>query len=155
MHSHEHAFICYKSFNFLWWTCIYKSISHALNDNIVFFVAHVSTLIYTCSCLGCNMMRSMIDVCWGYGTFNATLIVKCMLLCAYVYRIQVGMAIFPRPAWPASPRFTPCGFSPPCKGGGAGMGQDFRPTPRGGARMGLHFLDPPCPAPPRPILNPH
>ena len=53
------------------------------------------------------------------------------------------MAIFPRPAWPAPPRFAPCGFSPPRKGGGVGMGQDFRPAPRGGAGMGLHFLDPP------------
>ena len=31
------------------------------------------------------------------------------------------------------------------------MGRDFRPVPRGGAGMGLHFLDPPRPilAPPR------
>ena len=26
------------------------------------------------------------------------------------------------------------------------MGQDFSPAPRGGAGMGLDFLDPPCPA---------
>ena len=31
-------------------------------------------------------------------------------------------------------------------GGGGGMGQDFNPTPRGGAGMGLGFLDPPHPA---------
>ena len=30
------------------------------------------------------------------------------------------------------------------------MGQDFSPAPRGGAGMGLDFLDPPRPAPPRP-----
>ena len=30
------------------------------------------------------------------------------------------------------------------------MGQDFRLTPQGGAGMGLDFLDPPCPVPPRP-----
>ena len=62
---------------------------------------------------------------------------------------HLGMAILPRPAWPAPPRFAPCGFSPPRKGDGAGMGQDFRPAPRGGAGMGLHFLDPlrPIPAP--------
>ena len=35
----------------------------------------------------------------------------------------------------------PCGFSPPCKGDGAGMGQDFRPAPP-------H----PRPTPPRPAL---
>ena len=64
------------------------------------------------------------------------------------------MAILPRPAWPAPPRFAPCGFSPPRKGGGAGMGRDFRPAPRGGAGMGLHFLDPPRPAPPHPHLTP-
>ena len=40
------------------------------------------------------------------------------------------------------------GFSPPRKGSGAGMGQDFSPTPRGGAGMALDFLNPPCPAPP-------
>ena len=55
------------------------------------------------------------------------------------------MAILPRPAWSAPPRFTPCGFFPPRKGGGVGMGWDFRPVPRGGAGMGLHFLDPPRP----------
>ena len=34
------------------------------------------------------------------------------------------------------------------------MGQDFSPAPRGGAGMGLGFLDPPRPAPPhrRPAL---
>ena len=35
------------------------------------------------------------------------------------------------------------------------MGQDFSPSPRGGARMGLDFLDPPHPRPspslPRPV----
>ena len=69
---------------------------------------------------------------------------------------DLGMAILPRPAWPAPPRFAPCGFSPPRKGGGAGMGQDFRPAPRGGAGMGLHFLDPPrpIPTPSRPIPAP-
>ena len=56
------------------------------------------------------------------------------------------MAILPRPAWPA-PRFALCGFSLPRKGDGAGMGQDFRPAPRDGVGMGLHFLDPPCPIP--------
>ena len=30
------------------------------------------------------------------------------------------------------------------------MGQDFDPAPRGGAGMGLDFLDPPRPAPSRP-----
>ena len=54
----------------------------------------------------------------------------------------LGMAILPRPAWPAPPRVAPCGFSPPCKGDGAGMGRDFRPAPRGGTGMGLHFLGP-------------
>ena len=47
----------------------------------------------------------------------------------------------------APPRFTTCRFSPPRKGGGAGMGRDFRPAPQDGAGMGLHFLSPPCPAP--------
>ena len=49
----------------------------------------------------------------------------------------------------APPRFTTCRFSPPRKGGGAGMGRDFRPAPQDGAGMGLHFLDPPraIPAP--------
>ena len=65
----------------------------------------------------------------------------------------LGMAILPRPTWPALPRFAPCGFSPPRKGGGAGMGQDFRPAPWGGAKMGLHFLDLPRPAPPPPLIN--
>ena len=66
------------------------------------------------------------------------------------------MAILPRPAWLAPPRFAPCEFSPSRKGDGAGMGQDFRPAPRGEAGMGLHFLDPPrlIPAPPHPAL-PH
>ena len=63
------------------------------------------------------------------------------------------MAIFPRPTWPAPPRFALCGFSPPRKGGGAGMGQNFRPAPRGGAGMGLHFLDPPRPIPAPPRIN--
>ena len=48
------------------------------------------------------------------------------------------------------PRFAPSGFSPPRKGGGARMGQDFNPAPRGGVGMGLDFLDLPRPAPPRP-----
>ena len=43
---------------------------------------------------------------------------------------------------------TPCGFSSPHKGGGAGMGQAFSAAPQGGAGMGLDFLDPPHPAPP-------
>ena len=30
------------------------------------------------------------------------------------------------------------------------MGQDFSPAPRGRAGIGLDFLDPPRPAPPRP-----
>ena len=46
-------------------------------------------------------------------------------------------------------------FSPPLKGGGAGMGQDFSPAPQGGAGMGLDFVDPPCPAPSCPHLVPH
>ena len=52
------------------------------------------------------------------------------------------MAILPRPA--------PCGFSPPCKGGGpggAGMGQYFVPAPRGGVGMDLVFLSPTRPIP--------
>ena len=61
------------------------------------------------------------------------------------------MAILPRPASPAPPRFALHGFSPPRKGGGAGMGQDFSPTLWGGAGMGLDFLDPPYP---RPSLSP-
>ena len=66
-----------------------------------------------------------------------------------VIGVSIGMAILPRPAWPAPPRFAPCGFSPRLKGDGVGMGQDFRPAPRGGAGMDLHFLDPsrPIPAP--------
>ena len=32
---------------------------------------------------------------------------------------------------------------PPRKGGGAGMGQDFSPAPRGWAGVGLDFLDMP------------
>ena len=45
--------------------------------------------------------------------------------------------------FPAPPCFAPRGFSPPRKGDGAGMGQDFCPAPWGGAGMGLGFLDPP------------
>ena len=52
------------------------------------------------------------------------------------------------------PRFAPSGFSPPRKGGGARMGQDFSPAPRGGVGMGLDFLDLPCPTPPRPCPAP-
>ena len=68
---------------------------------------------------------------------------------------RLGMAILPRLAWPAPPRFAPCGFSPPRKGDGAGMGQDFRPAPWGGVGMGLHFLDPlrPIPALPHPVQH--
>ena len=51
---------------------------------------------------------------------------------------------------PVPSRFVPCGFFPPRKGDGVGMRQDFRPTPRDGAGIGLHFLDLP-----RPILVPH
>ena len=36
--------------------------------------------------------------------------------------LWLGMTILSRPAWPAPPCFAPCGFSPPHKGGGAGMG---------------------------------
>ena len=68
---------------------------------------------------------------------------------------SLGMTIFPRPAWPAPPHFAPCGFSLSRKGGGARMGQDFRPAPWGGAGMGLHFLDPPRPASPHPRPAPH
>ena len=39
------------------------------------------------------------------------------------------------------------GFFPPHKGGRAGMGQDFNPTPQGETGMGLDFLDPPRPIP--------
>ena len=62
----------------------------------------------------------------------------------------LGMAILPRPALtrPAPPH--PHGFSPPRKGGGAGMGQYFVPAPRGGAGMDLVFL-----SPPRPVPAPH
>ena len=52
----------------------------------------------------------------------------------------------PAPLWAVPPRFTTCRFSPPRKGGGAGMWWDFRPAPQGGAGMGLHFLSPPRPA---------
>ena len=61
--------------------------------------------------------------------------------------IRDGNFAPPRPAWPALPRFAPCGFSPSRKGGGAGMGRDFRPVPWGGVGMGLHFLNPPHPRP--------
>ena len=61
------------------------------------------------------------------------------------------MAILPRPA---PPSFAPHGFSPPRKGGGVGMGQDFSPAPLGGAGMGLDFLDPPYPVPFHPRLTP-
>ena len=84
-------------------------------------------------------------------------IISCFESCSYIWQLTkcnrnaaVGMAILPRPAWPAPPRFAPCGFSRPCKGDGARMGQDFRPAPRGGAGTDLHFLDPP-----RPIPAPH
>ena len=63
--------------------------------------------------------------------------------------LLLGMTILPRLAWPAPPRFAPCGFSPPRKGDGVGMGQDFRPAPQGRAGMDLYFLDPPRPSPPR------
>ena len=53
----------------------------------------------------------------------------------YIY-LLLSMAILPRPAWPAPPHFVPCEFSPPRKGGGARMGQDFNPVPRGGAGRG-------------------
>ena len=46
-------------------------------------------------------------------------------------------------------------FSPPLKGGGAEMGQDFSLAPQGGAGMGLDFEDLPCPAPSRPHPVPH
>ena len=42
---------------------------------------------------------------------------------------------------PASPRFTLRRCSPPRKGGGVGMRQDFNPAQRGGTKMGLEFLD--------------
>ena len=41
-------------------------------------------------------------------------------------------------------------FSLPRKGGGVGMRQDFSPTSRDRAGMGLKFLDPPSPASPHP-----
>ena len=56
---------------------------------------------------------------------------------------------------PAPPSFAPRGFSPPCKGGGVGMGQDFSPASRGRAGMGLDFLDPPRPTPSRLGSAPH
>ena len=68
---------------------------------------------------------------------------------------EVGMAILPRPAWPALPRFALCGFSPSRKGDGVGMGQDFRPAPRGGVGMDLSFLDPARPIPAPSIPTPH
>ena len=46
------------------------------------------------------------------------------------------------------------GFSPPRKSGGAGMGQDFNPTPWDGIGMGLDFLNPPHPPPPPHPLRP-
>ena len=65
---------------------------------------------------------------------------------------ELGMAIFPRPVWPAPPRFAPCGFSPSRKGGGAGMGRDFSLASQDGAVIGLDFLDPPLPIPTPPCV---
>ena len=48
---------------------------------------------------------------------------------------------------PTLPRFTLHGFSPPRKGDGVRMGQDFSPAPRGRTGMDLDFLDPPYLAP--------
>ena len=56
------------------------------------------------------------------------------------------MAILSNPAWPTPPRFTSCGFSPPHKSGGVGMGWAFSPVLRGGAEMSLDFLDPSRPS---------
>ena len=56
---------------------------------------------------------------------------------------------FAHPTWPAPPRFTPCKFSLPRKSVVAKMEQDFSLAPRGGAEMGLDFLDP-HPTPPHP-----
>ena len=49
---------------------------------------------------------------------------------------------------------SPHGFSPPRKGGGAGMGQDISPTPWDGTGMGLDFLKPPPPPLPIPLPYP-
>ena len=70
------------------------------------------------------------------------------------WRMKWGWQFCPAPLWPAPPPFTPCGFSPPRKGGEARMGWNFRPAPQGRAGMGLHVLDPPhpTPSPPRPAL---
>ena len=75
------------------------------------------------------------------------------LIQTYCHVMQFGMTILP-PSHLNCPRFTPCGFPPPCKDGGAGMGQDFSLTPWGGVGMGLEFLDLPCPAPPFPVSFP-
>ena len=46
--------------------------------------------------------------------------------------------------------FHPTWVFPAPKGGGAGMGQDFSPAPRGKAGMSLDFLDQSRPTPPHP-----
>ena len=53
--------------------------------------------------------------------------------------------ILPRPTLTHLALPTPHGFSPPRKGGGAGMRQYFVPAPRGGVGMGLVYLSPPHP----------
>ena len=62
-----------------------------------------------------------------------------------IRHVRLGMTILHRPA---SNRPAPHGFYPPCKGGGAGTGQDFCHDYRGGAVMGIG-IDPPWLAQPR------
>ena len=50
--------------------------------------------------------------------------------------LHIGMTILLDPAWPAPPRFTSRGFSPPYKSRGAGIGWDFNPhTTRSGENV--------------------
>ena len=63
-----------------------------------------------------------------------------------VIYIQKGLTRDDNFAPPYLTHPSPRGFSPPRKAGGTGMRQDFSPTPRDGAGMGLDFLDPPRPA---------
>ena len=63
--------------------------------------------------------------------------------------LALGMTILPRPTWPTPLDFARCRFSPPHKGGGAGIEWDYSPAPRGGAEIGLDILDPIRPTLPR------
>ena len=74
------------------------------------------------------------------------------LIQTYCHVMQLGMTILP-PSHLTCPRFAPCGFSPPCKDGGAVMGRDFSLAPWGEVRMGLECLDPPRPALPFPVFD--